>query len=273
MAASDPRVMLTKVLSTLTRREEKMIRLRDGLGDGTRRTYEEIATIFQISSDEARELEARSRRKLRLHISKLKDESRDKVLELIEPPTVDTQQIELINRAVASFNELTPELIDHVRRNNEDINDLSWGVVEHLVAELLAQQGFEDVRLVGRSAETGADIYACKTIAGVGTRVRYYVEVKHVKGSIGIDTVRILLGALTDERAEFGWNGAILVTSGRIADFRRGTRENWEYKGVALRDREDLFAWLRDYQPASGGLWLPKPESGMPPTCGTDGTR
>jgi len=269
----EPQATILLLLSTLSRREEKVIRLRDGLGGGTRRTYEEISTIFKISPKTARVIEARARQKLQKHFDSLKEKSHDEILEKIVTPEVDDQQISRIELAVACFNKLTPELIDHIQNNNGDINELSWQVVEHLVAELLAQQGFEDVRLVGRSSETGADIYACKNISGVGTQIRYYVEVKHTRGSVGIDKVRVLYGALTDERADFGWNGGILVTSGKIANFRRGERASWELKGVAMRDREDLCKWLSDYHPNSCGLWLPNPLTGMPQSIGNDRTR
>ncbi len=54
-----------KVLSTLTRREEKVIRLRFGLGDGTPRTLEEVGTIFKVTRERVRQIEAKALRKLR----------------------------------------------------------------------------------------------------------------------------------------------------------------------------------------------------------------
>ncbi len=58
------REQLTKVLSTLTRREEKVIRLRFGLGDGTPRTLEEVGTIFKVTRERVRQIEAKALKKL-----------------------------------------------------------------------------------------------------------------------------------------------------------------------------------------------------------------
>ena len=59
------KVQMTKVLSTLTRREEKVIRLRFGLGDGTPRTLEEVGTIFNVTRERIRQIEAKALRRLR----------------------------------------------------------------------------------------------------------------------------------------------------------------------------------------------------------------
>jgi len=56
---------LRRVLSTLSRREEKVIRLRFGLGDGTPRTLEEVGSIFQVTRERVRQIEAKALRKLR----------------------------------------------------------------------------------------------------------------------------------------------------------------------------------------------------------------
>jgi len=53
------------VLGTLSRREEKVIRLRFGLGDGCPRTLEEVGSIFNVTRERVRQIEAKALRKLR----------------------------------------------------------------------------------------------------------------------------------------------------------------------------------------------------------------
>ncbi|HOK88631.1 MAG TPA: RNA polymerase sigma factor RpoD [Candidatus Hydrogenedentes bacterium] len=65
---------LDRVLSTLTEREEKVIRLRFGLADGHPRTLEEVGSVFNVTRERVRQIETKALRKLR-HIkrsSKLK---------------------------------------------------------------------------------------------------------------------------------------------------------------------------------------------------------
>ena len=66
---------LSGVLSTLTPREEKVLRLRFGLEDGRSRTLEEVGKEFNVTRERIRQIEAKALRKLR-HPSrskKLKD--------------------------------------------------------------------------------------------------------------------------------------------------------------------------------------------------------
>lgn len=69
------REQLGDVLSTLTDREEKVLRLRFGLEDGRSRTLEEVGKEFSVTRERIRQIEAKALRKLR-HPSrskKLKD--------------------------------------------------------------------------------------------------------------------------------------------------------------------------------------------------------
>ena len=56
---------LNSVLSTLTPREEKVIRLRFGLDDGRPRTLEEVGDEFEVTRERIRQIEAKALRKLR----------------------------------------------------------------------------------------------------------------------------------------------------------------------------------------------------------------
>ena len=56
---------LISVLSTLTPREEKVIRLRYGLDDGKPKTLEEVGKEFDVTRERIRQIEAKALRKLR----------------------------------------------------------------------------------------------------------------------------------------------------------------------------------------------------------------
>ncbi|HHT96560.1 MAG TPA: RNA polymerase sigma factor RpoD [Clostridiales bacterium] len=66
---------LVEVLDTLTDREQRVLKLRFGLGDGRTRTLEEVGKEFNVTRERIRQIEAKALRKLR-HPSrsrKLKD--------------------------------------------------------------------------------------------------------------------------------------------------------------------------------------------------------
>ncbi len=56
---------INQVLSTLTEREEKVLRLRFGLEDGRSRTLEEVGKQFNVTRERIRQIEAKALRKLR----------------------------------------------------------------------------------------------------------------------------------------------------------------------------------------------------------------
>jgi len=70
------REQINEVLSTLTPREEKVIRLRFGLDDGVTKTLEEVGREFDITRERIRQIEAKALRKMKQNHSrskKLKD--------------------------------------------------------------------------------------------------------------------------------------------------------------------------------------------------------
>ncbi|MBQ2714977.1 MAG: sigma-70 family RNA polymerase sigma factor, partial [Clostridia bacterium] len=56
---------LVQVLSTLTPREEKVLRLRYGIDDSHPRTLEEVGKEFNVTRERIRQIEAKALRKLR----------------------------------------------------------------------------------------------------------------------------------------------------------------------------------------------------------------
>jgi RNA polymerase primary sigma factor len=56
---------LEEVLGTLTEREERVLRLRFGLGDGYPRTLEEVGSVFNVTRERVRQIEAKAIRKMR----------------------------------------------------------------------------------------------------------------------------------------------------------------------------------------------------------------
>ena len=56
---------LDEVLSTLTDREQKVLRLRFGMNDGRARTLEEVGKEFDVTRERIRQIEAKALRKLR----------------------------------------------------------------------------------------------------------------------------------------------------------------------------------------------------------------
>src|SRR6202041_591252 len=54
-----------QVLRTLTAREERVIKMRFGLEDGSEHTLEEVGQSFQVTRERIRQIEAKALRKLR----------------------------------------------------------------------------------------------------------------------------------------------------------------------------------------------------------------
>ena len=61
------RKQVESVLSTLTKRERRVIKLRFGIGDETPRTLEEVGHIFDITRERVRQIEEKAKEKLRHH--------------------------------------------------------------------------------------------------------------------------------------------------------------------------------------------------------------
>jgi DNA-binding CsgD family transcriptional regulator len=246
------------VLGTLTPREEKVIKMRFGLGvSGHLHTQKEVAAHFAVSVARVRQIESKALRRLR-HPSRARllavflDETRSWTGRPQQYPAELTPAIETVTK-------LTPDLIAHLKRHEEDLTRIHWRVFEHLVAEFFASRGFKDVRLVGTNATTAADIYAAQIIDQIGIEHRYFIEVKRWKHKVGIEVIDRVYGAFLSERDRFGWHAAIIVSAVGFKDVEKWTPYQLRMKGIELRDRDDLLRWLRDYEQREDGLWLPNP--------------
>jgi hypothetical protein len=91
--------------------------------------------------------------------------------------------------------------------------------------------------------------------------VKFFVEVKRWKDSIGIEVINSVLGAFLGEKEKHGWNAAMIVTVGGFCEFDKWSREELEMKGLFLKDRQDLLRYLDGYEQSAGGLWLPAPRT------------
>ena len=61
------RKQVESVLSTLSKRERRVIKLRFGIGDATPRTLEEVGHIFDITRERVRQIEEKAKERLRHH--------------------------------------------------------------------------------------------------------------------------------------------------------------------------------------------------------------
>ena len=56
---------LNRTLSTLTPKEERVIRMRFGIGEKCDHTLEEVGQVFEVTRERIRQIEAKALRKLR----------------------------------------------------------------------------------------------------------------------------------------------------------------------------------------------------------------
>lgn len=178
------------------------------------------------------------------------------------PAQPQTPRVTALIPVIEQIKRLEPALISHLKQHNDDLIKINPILFEHLFAEFLAAQGFDDVRLVGRNSKTSADIFAAKLVPA-DIPIKVFVEVKRWKNSIGIEVINQVLGAFLGERERFGWNAALVVTVGGFRDFDKWSREELALKGLYLKDRDDLLRYLDGYEEHASGLWLPNPRTDL----------
>ena len=227
-----------RILQSLSPTEEKVLRMRFGLG--------------KTVSDE---ISLAAYRRL---LSAVFDD------QAVKPKIEEYRPSIALTGVVEQVTQLTPELIEHLRTHEQDIQVIPWDVFEHLIAEFFCARGYDDVRLVGRDPTTSADVYAAHAKDPLGTQLRFFVEIKRTQKALGIQVINEVLGAVISERPAHGWHAAIIVSTGGFKNLRKFSKHELSYRGLELKDREDLLYWLHDYRPNKNGLWLPHPLREIP---------
>jgi len=243
---------INELLSLLPRRQEKIVRLRFGLGDGHQRSRQDVALMFNRSVSWVGRLERKA-------IHRLDKATAAGPMELRQALSLGSTEKRRLIDAVERVRALTPDVLARLRAHSDDLEKVQWEVFEHLVAELLAQQGFEDVRLVGRDHSTSADIFAARFVDPLGL-LPIFVEVKRTRRRVGVEVINQVLGAMFSEQGRVGWRAALLVSVTGFKALRRDSRATLRIKGITLADRDDLSRWLDSYVPNGNGLWLPYPK-------------
>lgn len=245
-----------EVLATLSPREEKVVKMRFGLGSSKNlHSYKEISQFFGTSPKDIYRIEAKALRKLQHPI-------RSKVLSDYLKNTSDQLKSEAANTeltdVIETIKKLTPSLIVHLKKNSADLQKLYWKVFENLVAEFLLSQGFSQVHLVGQNPTTSADIFAVYSINSTGIEQRFFVEVKRWKDTLGIEEIQRVAGAMYLEKDIWGWSAAMIVAVGGYKDFNKISQHELKMKGILLKNKADVENWLKDYEFDKSGLYLSK---------------
>jgi RNA polymerase primary sigma factor len=75
---------VTRVLASLTPREERVLRMRFGIGMNTDHTLEEVGQQFSVTRERIRQIEAKALRKLK-HPSRTQDAQLPRSVKLLIP--------------------------------------------------------------------------------------------------------------------------------------------------------------------------------------------
>ena len=134
------RESLEGVLSTLTPREEKVLRLRFGLDDGVERTLEDIGKVFNVTRERIRQIENKALRKLRhpsrtkyirdFWGSQTKGSPSKKQEKSVQPEINQTQRPKETCDYVSDseFNAAIQEALEHLTAKESTIFSLRFGI-------------------------------------------------------------------------------------------------------------------------------------------------
>jgi predicted Mrr-cat superfamily restriction endonuclease len=127
-------------------------------------------------------------------------------------------------------------------------NEISHRAFEEIVAELFDGFGYK-VELTKRTRDGGRDVIAIRH--SIIKDDKYLIECKHGEDKAGVRVVRELLGVGVDDPN----SGLILAsTSGFTHDAKILVAREHVRWILALKDRDDLDAWIENYARLKG--WL-----------------
>ena len=134
---------------------------------------------------------------------------------------------------LASITDLERALVLYLQQHPEKMREMHPDAFEKLVAELMANFGF-DVEWTARDRRTAADVIAFKKDAQSGLVNNYIIECKRFseRKKVGVEIARALYGAKVDEQ----FSNALLVTTSYfesgVEKFRAsgGTSENARFR-------------------------------------------
>lgn len=253
------------ILDDMPKLEATVIRLKFGIGYENETSNELIAHALGFSVENIEEISNRAIRMLK-HPSRISylQEYPDELIsedgnDQIQGSNLHIPASHIQTYAMVSkIKKLEPALIAHLKKHSNDLLSIDCYVMEHLVAELLAGNGFSDVRRVGANARTSADVFAGLYHHETGVEIRFFVEVKQVKGKIGVDVIDRVAGAILNERPTFGWTAAMIVSVHGFKNFTKYSPSNLKAMQIHLRDKEDLTKWLVNYKHTESGLLVPE---------------
>ena len=133
-------------------------------------------------------------------------------------------------------------LVERLRRQPDSIYELPPWKLEELVADLLADLGYE-VGLTQTTRDGGKDILAQMTTPH--GKLLCLVEAKKHRADrpVGVELVRQLYGTLIDADA----TSAMLVTTSYFSSDARTFQQRHRYK-LALRDYGNVVQWIDRYK-------------------------
>lgn len=157
------------------------------------------------------------------------------------PKTIILPEKEIIQVTKPLIIATENRLIQSLQKQPGDLRQLSPRSFEELLADLLADLGWE-VELTKATRDGGADILAyMNTELG---RFLCLVEAKHYREDrkVGVELVRTLYGTLCDAQA----NSAMLVTSSSFTKDAQDFQQKHQYQ-LSLREYADVVNWILNF--------------------------